>query len=90
MDYKICSMMLRRRLKERINLEMLYPRLLDKYRVEYNPEVTNRMVVHLDEASILFFMSGTIQVYLKNPGKRTEVMREIDRMLGFCRNSQPN
>lgn len=81
MDYTLCSMMFKGRVKKRINLENFYKLLDRKYSADYNPEMTNRVIVHLDEASILFFSSGTIQVYLKKPEKKQETIEEINRML---------
>jgi len=57
--------------------------LLEKYFAEYNPEVTNRLIVHLPTASVLFFTSGTIQIYLKDPEKKEETIDEANRMIGL-------
>ena len=81
MDYMLCSMMLKGRVRKKINLDRFYQRLSNHYSVEYNPEVTNRIIVHLNEASILFFTSGTIQIYLKNPEKKAETIGEINKMI---------
>ena len=83
MDYKVCSMMITGRIRKRINLDSFYPLLLNKYSAEYNPEVTNRIIVHLREASVMFFTSGTIQIYLKNPNKKEETIEEANRMIGL-------
>jgi len=82
-DYKICSVMLKGRVKKRINLDELCQILYEKYNVEYNPEMTNRMIVHLKEASILFFTSGTIQIYLKDPNMKEETINEANKMIGL-------
>jgi hypothetical protein len=82
MDYKICSMMLKGKIKKKINLEGFYHHLSELYSLEYNPDVTNRLIAHFKEASVLFFSSGTIQIYLKNPEKKDEVIEKIDGMLG--------
>ena len=68
--------MLKGRVKRKINLDEFYLLLMDNYSVEYNPEVTNRIIVHLPEASVLFFTSGTIQIYLKNPTKKEETLEK--------------
>ena len=81
MNYTLCSMMLKGRVRKKINLDGLYQKLANYYSVEYNPEVTNRIIVHLREASVLFFTSGTIQIYLKNPKKKAETIREINKMI---------
>ena len=83
MDYKVCSMLLTGRIKKRINLDTFYQTLLEEYNVEYNPEVSNRIIVHLCEASVLFFTSGTIQIYLKDPTKKEETIGEANRMIGL-------
>lgn len=83
MDYLICSIMLKGRIKQRINLEEFNVLLLEKYKVEYNPEVTNRLIVHLPEASVLFFTSGTIQIFLKNPNRKEETIEETNKMIGL-------
>jgi len=82
-DYKICSIMLKGRVKKKINLDDFCQILMEKYNVEYNPEMTNRMIVHLKEASILFFTSGTIQIYLKNPKKKEETIEEANKMISL-------
>jgi len=81
MNYMLCSMMLKGRIRKKIDLDRFYQKLSNHYSAEYNPEVTNRVVVHMEEASILFFASGTIQIYLKNPEKKTETIGEINKML---------
>jgi len=83
MDYKICSIMLKARVKKKINLEDFYQRIVGHYSAEYNPDITNRVIVHLDQASVLFFTSGTIQVYLKTPEKKEETIREVDHMISL-------
>ena len=83
MDYKVCSMMIKGRIQKGINLDSFYPLLLDKYPAEYDPDITNRLIVHLPEASIMFFTSGTIQIYLKNPNKKEETIEEANRMIGL-------
>jgi hypothetical protein len=82
-DYKVCSIMLKGRVKKKINLDEFYQILPEKYQVEYNPEVSNRMIVHLPEASILFFASGTIQIYLRNPKRKEETIAEANRMISL-------
>jgi len=82
-DYRICSVMLKGKVKKKINLEEFCRKLEEKHFVEYDPELTNRMIVHLNEASILFFGSGTIQIYLKNPKRKEETIIEVNRMLGL-------
>ena len=82
MNYKICSMMLKGKIRKKINLEEFYHHLSGLYILEYNPEVTNRLIAHFKEASVLFFSSGTIQIYLKNPEKKEEIIEKIDVMLG--------
>lgn len=82
-DYRICSIMLKGRVKKKINLEEFYQILPEKYQVEYNPEVTNRMIVHLPEASILFYASGTIQIYLRNPDKKEETIEEANKIISL-------
>ena len=82
-DYKVCSMMIKGRIRKRINLETFYPLLQERYPAEYDPEITNRVIVHLAEASIMFFASGTIQIYLKDPNKKEETIEEANRMLGL-------
>ena len=83
MNYDVCSIMLKGRVKRKINLDDFYQVLSEKYPVEYNPEVTNRMIVHLPAASVLFFSSGTVQVYLKNPSKKEETLEEANRMISL-------
>lgn len=75
--------MLKGRVKKKINLEEFYQMLPEKYQVEYNPEVTNRMIVHLPEASILFYASGTIQIYLRNLEKKEETIAEINKIVSL-------
>ena len=70
MDYNICSIMLKGHVKRKINLDEFYLLLMDKYSVEYNPEVTNRMIIHLPEASVLIFTSGTIQNLSQKPRQK--------------------
>ena len=82
MDYKICSMMLKGKIKKKINLEEFYHHLSELYILDYNPDVTNRIIAHFTEASVLFFSSGTIQIYLKNPEKKEEIIKRIDTMIG--------
>ena len=83
MDYKVCSIMLKGRVKKKINLDEFCQILMEEYNVEYNPEMTNRMIVHLPEASVLFFTSGTIQIYLKNPNKKEEIIEEANKMISL-------
>ena len=82
MDYKICSMMLKGKIRKKINLDEFYRHLSELYTLDYNPDVTNRLIAHFSEASVLFFTSGTIQIYLKKPEKKEEVIERINSMLG--------
>ena len=82
-DYRVCSMMLKGRVKKKIVLEELYQKIFQEYCVEYNLEITNRLMVYLSDASVLFFRSGTIQIYLKNPEKKLETIREVNKILGL-------
>ncbi|VVB54974.1 Transcription factor TFIID (or TATA-binding protein, TBP) [uncultured archaeon] len=82
-DYKVCGMMLKGRIKNRINLDKLYQLLNEKYSAEYNPDITNRVIVHLPDASVLFFTSGTIQIYLKDPCKKEETINEANKIIGL-------
>ncbi len=89
MDYKICSMMLKGRIRKKINLDEFYRHLSDHYPLDYNPDVTNRLIAHFNESSVLFFTSGTIQIYLKNPEKKDEVIEKINGMLGHVYLNSP-
>lgn len=83
MEYRMCSLMLKGRAGKKINLEDLYQKLGDKYLVDYDPEMSNRLVVRLDDASVLFFTSGTVQVFLRKLEKKEETSDEVDRILAL-------
>lgn len=79
--YKVGGMMLLKKFRRKIDLDQLYSKLGQKYDMEYNPEVSNRLVVHIKYASVLVFNSGTIQLYLRDPRKADDVIHSVNEIL---------